>query len=534
MHEDSGRLAPTFEDAPVAMARLDPSGRFLDVNEKLAELLRSSREELLSRNLSEMSFVQNHAVMMELLKLFREGEVSNYVRKWRYQRKDGTSIWVKVHVKASRRPGETPSFVIVADDITHDVREENLAFVNDVVSALTSSLDYRVALKQFTRRCLPRLGDLCVVDVVQGEQIERVAGAHVNPEFEKGVDYFLSRYPLRTSKPHPSLDVIRTGKPKLYSQLPKDFVEKISYDAEYRNCLHSFGLKSGMVVPISCGQIVQGAITFYSTDSNRSFDEKDLELAQELAWRVGLALENAMLYTQAREEVSLRENLMSVVSHDLKNPLLSIRLNTQLIDRAAESTTDSVFLKGAANRIRQTSLQMERLIDDLLDVSRMESHGLAIEPMECELQPLIEEAVEVFRPIAQDKSIQLELDCPAQMSCACDPERIIQVLSNLLGNALKFSPAGKSVRLSVCKQNEEILISVSDEGPGIPADHLHRVFERYWQAPQVKRQGIGLGLHIAKGIVEAHQGRIWAENRGVGSLFQFTLPLGTVGGKIFA
>jgi signal transduction histidine kinase len=177
--------------------------------------------------------------------------------------------------------------------------------------------------------------------------------------------------------------------------------------------------------------------------------------------------------------------------------------------------------------VRRAAERMNRLIQDLLDVRRVDSGGMVVEPKSEHIDGLMAEALEMLRPLASAASLSLEYDAPSEVPCvAADSARLLQVLSNLIGNAIKFTPPGGRVWIEVEPSDDEVRIAVSDTGPGIPADQVPHIFGRFWQGRSSDRRGIGLGLAIAKGIVEAHGGRIWVESQvGEGSRFIFTLPI---------
>jgi two-component system, chemotaxis family, sensor kinase Cph1 len=221
-----------------------------------------------------------------------------------------------------------------------------------------------------------------------------------------------------------------------------------------------------------------------------------------------------------------KEQLLAVVSHDLKNPLHSLMLNVALIQRTFP--VESLHKSAGVLKVMERSLQrMNHLINDLLSVSKLESGTVGLELKEHPAVDLLRDAVQLLMPIAIEQSVKLEIEPNPPEGClvCCDRERLLQVLSNLVGNAVKFTGREGRVWLGVVPESREIHFSVSDTGPGIAREHLKFVFDRYWQARQTQRLGTGLGLSIAKGIVEAHGGRIWVESElGKGSIFQFTIP----------
>lgn len=226
-------------------------------------------------------------------------------------------------------------------------------------------------------------------------------------------------------------------------------------------------------------------------------------------------------------EVALRtrDEVLAVVSHDLRNPL-------SVIDMCAASLSDKLPPDDAAahslvRTIESSTAWMNRLIEDLLDVARVEAGRLALERYPHDLVRVISEATVMLEPLIAEKSLTLREELPDYLPRASvDSRRIVQVLENLVSNAVKHTAAGGEIRIHAEAANGEILVSVHDTGSGIPSENLPHLFDRFWQARGARRGGAGLGLAIAKGIVEAHGGRMWVESKlGSGSLFGFAIPL---------
>lgn len=224
----------------------------------------------------------------------------------------------------------------------------------------------------------------------------------------------------------------------------------------------------------------------------------------------------------AEKALSTRDELMGVVAHDLRNPLMSILMNAASIARAA----DSEKVKRLAGSIEKTTKRMGHLIGTMLDAATLEAGGLVVEPRPCEVDRLLSETQELFYSVARARGIVFDLRTQGDpLLVHADRERVMQVLSNLVGNAIKFTPPNGTVRVSAERRGKEVRFAVSDTGPGIGPEHRARIFERFWKFEAQGNKGTGLGLFIAKGIVEAHGGRIWVESElGKGSTFYFTLP----------
>jgi signal transduction histidine kinase len=291
-----------------------------------------------------------------------------------------------------------------------------------------------------------------------------------------------------------------------------------------------------MAVPVLAGGVVEGVLAALWRGPRRA-RAADEFLLSAMADQTAIALAHAVnyqrLYRSEREAremaesaVRSRDEFLAMVSHDLRNPLATISMSAELLlgqlGRALDPTT-----RVQAERIQRSVAQMLRLVDDLLDVAKMEAGTFSIEREPHDAVALAREVVDPFSLSARERSIELAFELPAApLTVACDRQRVLQVLSNLLGNAIKFTPKGGRVLLRVERRGEEAVFSVEDTGRGIPADQLPHVFERFWRADRDSQRSSGLGLFIAMSLVQAHSGRIWAESEvGVGSRFSFALAL---------
>jgi signal transduction histidine kinase/DNA-binding NarL/FixJ family response regulator len=264
------------------------------------------------------------------------------------------------------------------------------------------------------------------------------------------------------------------------------------------------------------------------------FDASDEAILLQLAQTASVALENARLYRAAQEATSAREDLLAIVSHDLRNPLNVVGMSASMLRSTLSGppTDASAGRITLVQRIERNVARMNRLIEDLLDASQLEAGKLSVHPQPLKASVLVSEAVEAVGPLAEYHAVRLGSGpVDANLVVRADRERILQVLSNLLGNAIKFAPRQTGeVTISVAGDGARAVFSVSDNGPGIPEGDRAHLFERYWKGPTSSREsaGLGLGLFIAQGIIDAHGGEIRAESRaggGPGTTFRFWLRL---------
>jgi signal transduction histidine kinase len=282
-----------------------------------------------------------------------------------------------------------------------------------------------------------------------------------------------------------------------------------------------------MGVPLVANERLLGALVFLSSESGRLYSPRDLEFAEQLGRDSSLALDNARLYRSARDAAHARDKVLGIVAHDLRSPLQAIVLTLKTLQRQAPrpgSVTDERNHK-ALERLSTSAQRMSRLIDDLLDVTRMEAGRLSIRASAQPPEPLLQEAVETAR--LQAPQLRLLLEPPGTLPpVLVDRDRLLQVFSNVLGNAVKFTPPGGEIRVGARREDEHVVFFVTDTGPGIAPEAQRRLFEPFWQAHQGDRRGAGLGLSIARGIVEAHGGRLHVESEpGRGSAFFFSVPI---------
>ena len=404
-------------------------------------------------------------------------------------------------------------------------KEEAQRFLARASILLDASLDPEVTLTQVARLAVPTLADYCLVDLVDERGGVRRAGtAHRDPDKE-GI-LLRNEYHAADADPerHPVVKVVRTGEPVLVREFTQTVFEAIADDAVHRKGLRELGLRSFIIVPLIARDKVLGAITLAAAESGRNYTPMDLLTAQDLARRAAVAIDNARMYQEVQQAVRAREDMLSFVSHDLRSPLGAITLAASIL--ADPSTATPSNQEWAVDVIGRAAEQMNAMVIDLLDISSIEAGRFSVAPSQQDVRALVRQVCDSLAPVAAKQKVRLQCEVAPEVSTAeLDVNQIVRVFANLVGNAIKFTPEDGQITIRVAETGSEVLVSVADTGKGIPPEQLPHVFDRFWQAKRGDRRGTGLGLAIAKGIVEAHGGRIWAESTpGTGSTFFFSVP----------
>jgi PAS domain S-box-containing protein len=401
---------------------------------------------------------------------------------------------------------------------------ERIAFLSDVSEAMSASLDYDEQLRTAARLLVPRSATFCLVDVAEDDgTIRRVEVIHAHPHAGAAAD-FLRGLSLARDRPYVTRRAMETGEPDLIASLTDEHLHAVTQNDRHFDALSALALKSMLCVPLAARGNTIGVIALGRDESLPAFSAADVTLCTEMARRAALAIDNARLFGRAQEAVRQRDRVLGVVSHDLRNPLSAIGMClVGLENPSPDEPAQRAELLGA---IRGSVDWANRLIADLLDVASIEAGKLSFEPRATDSLLLVARAAHMFEHAAGAKEVRLATVVPDDVPpVMADPNRILQTLSNLISNALKYTPSGRTITVSAMPAEAGVVFSVADEGPGIAQDDVPHLFDRFWRAPHGAGGGTGLGLAIAKGIVAAHGGRIWVEPQiGAGCTFNFTVP----------
>ncbi|HEX2779721.1 MAG TPA: ATP-binding protein, partial [Gemmatimonadaceae bacterium] len=525
LRESEARLRGIYNNAGVGITITTPRGDVIDCNRAYEELTGYRCHELASRGFASFMHADDVAEQERLLEELVAGTRDEFELEKRYIRPNGQVVWGRVTATVARDERGEPWFIVgIVENITARKRADDaLRLLAEAGAVLSSSLDYAQTLQRVARLAVPALGDAAIVDVVHADGTTESACAHADPSQALVLRAMRERYPARADGLRgPVAATMAKKRAEIIPFVTDELRASTASDAEHLAMLQQLDLRSALHVPLLQDDRAIGAITFASR--SHRYCEDDVPFAEELARRAVLALENARLYEAERQATRARDEVLAIVSHDLRNPLHTILLGA---GAASELLPDGLpAVRSSLEMVRRAAHRAERLIRDLLDITRIESGHLELDRAAVPVAELLAEAAESAAPRAREARITLGIDQQSDgQMVSVDRHRALQVLDNLLSNALKFTPAGGQVRIGARLIGGEETFWVADSGPGIPAEQQQFLFRRFWQSRRADRRGIGLGLTIAKGVVDAHGGRIWVESAaGKGTTFWFTLP----------
>ena len=412
-------------------------------------------------------------------------------------------------------------------DITEHRRvEEEQRFLAHASAFLSSSLDYETTLRALARLAVPTFGDYCAVDVLREDGTFTRVDLVCDDASRQEVAVALRKYPPKLSVEGPAVRAIKSGEVIVDNDTGPEKSARSAQNSEHRELLRQFGVRSFQMVPLRSRGRTLGLFTTGSF-SGRQYNEQDFALAQDVAARAGLALDNAMLYRTAQEADRLKEDFLATLSHELRTPLNALLGWMHILKMPS---ADEATRKRALESIERNARAQSVLIDDLLDVSRAMRGKLRVESTSVDLSAVILAAIDSIRPAVRARELDLNLSIGAiDDQVYGDPDRLQQVMWNLLSNAVKFTKPGGRIDVLVEQTSDAVTITVSDNGIGIDPAFLPHVFERFRQADSSTTRmqaGLGLGLAIVRSLVDLHGGTVAVHSEGLdkGATFVVTLP----------
>jgi signal transduction histidine kinase len=398
-------------------------------------------------------------------------------------------------------------------------------------AVLATSLDYEATLRNVARLVVPALADWCLVDLAEPDgTFRRMEVAHASPEDAALADEVrrFQLHPLDNPHPPPT-EALRKGEAVLHTEVTPERIRASAHSEEHARVMLATRPLTLMSVPLIARGRTLGVLTLFTSHSGRRYTPADLAFAKELAHRAALSMENARLYREAQDAVRLRDEFLSIASHELKTPLTPLSLKLQALARELTRRPGDVPRAQVESYVEVGTRQVKKLselIGDLLDVSRITAGRLTLVPEDMDLGGLVREVVARYEPQAARTGSTLQLECGAQgLTGRWDRLRLEQVVTNLVDNAVKYGE-GRPVAVKVEGTADGVRLTVRDEGIGIAPEALPRLFGRFERAVSERHYGgLGLGLYITRTLVESMGGQVRVESEpGQGSTFTVELP----------
>ncbi|MBR9991348.1 MAG: PAS domain S-box protein [Gemmatimonadetes bacterium] len=430
-----------------------------------------------------------------------------------------------------RKQAEANARGLIREQAARSVAEtaaRRFRFLADSSTVLSASLDFHTTLSELARLCVSEIAEWAVVYVIDDAGcVRRLDVAHRDAGKRELAEVLReSNVPL--VEPHPVLDVLRTRMPLLEREVNEERLQSLSENQEHVELIRALWMASFMVVPLTARDRSLGAIALIAANEDDAFDEDDLELAEDLALRAALAVDNARLYRAAQEINQTKSDLFAAISHDLRTPLNSIIGHADLLAMGIPETLGEGGLRHV-ERINKSALHLVHLIDDLLTLVRLEAGREELQLDDVSVGDVVSDVRAVVELLASERGLKFTTHVAApDLTLRTDPSRLRQVLLNLIGNAIKYTDDG-SIRLVVESDGDAVRLVVIDTGVGIASDDLEKMFEPFWQADTARRntdKGTGLGLSVVQRMIALLGGRIQVESKpGSGSTFTVTLPV---------
>ncbi len=400
---------------------------------------------------------------------------------------------------------------------------ERLAFLARVGPQLAESIGLTETFSAIAQVLVPAIADCCVIFLHEEGAFKRVLAIHPDDTQREILNGLPERLEL-ASLPATLRDAIQHGTPCI-NQISERTVGALAPNAEFQSVFKLLKPKSVLGVPLMMHNRILGVVLLAMVESERSFSESEFPFIRDIAHHGSLAVERAQLYKVAQDAVTARENILAIISHDLRSPLQAVNCSAQLIVENTSPENGSGRTHRLAQCIIRSAEHMTHLIRCLQDATMVQLGRLTVIPERVSLSKLVADFTAALQSPSGTPRFQLQFPTRS-VDLQCDPPRILQVFTNLIDNAIKFSAPESQIGINVIIKDEDVEFSISDSGAGIDAGDLPHIFERFRSNKTTTKQSTGLGLYISKGIIDAHGGKLRVQSeRGKGSTFCFTLPI---------
>jgi PAS domain S-box-containing protein len=526
--EARARLAAIVESSDDAIVSKTLEGIIRSWNLGAERIFGFTAAEAVGRHITLIIPPERHEEETGILARLRRGERIDHFETVRMA-KDGRRLHISLTVSPVRNDaGEIIGASKIARDITERKRtQEGAQFLLDASTALAAIVDYASTLNKVAHLAVPFFADWCAIDMVQDDgTLRRLAAVHTDPAKIALATELSRRYPPRPDFPHGALHVLRTGRPDMLADIPDTMVQVIAQDEAHLRALRELGLRSYLAVPLAAHGRIHGVIGFVMAESGRRYGSADLTLAEDLAHRAAVAIENSRLYAELRKADRRKDEFIALLAHELRNPLAPIRNGLQVMRLAGSDAQTTAQARAMMERQLD---HMVRLIDDLLDISRINQNKMELRRGRILLADVVASAVEAARPLIEAGRHQLTVQLPTEpVFLDADLTRLAQVFGNLLTNSAKYTEPGGHIWLSAEQTGREVMVAVRDTGIGIPTEALPRIFDMFAQVGRSMERsagGLGIGLALVKALVEMHGGTVHAASPGAGRGSTFTVRL---------
>jgi PAS domain S-box-containing protein len=526
--ETQARLAAIVESSEDAIVAKTLEGRILTWNAGAERLFGYAAHEAIGQMITILippERLDEERLIMERL---RRGEQVDHFETVRIS-KHGRFIDISLTISPIRdSSGRLTGASKIARDITaRKQAEKTTRFLADASAAFAELTDYESTLQKVATLAVPAFADWCAVDMVDVDgSVRRIVVIHSDPEKVRFIQELDRKYPASSADPGGVGRAIRTGVSDWTPVIPDEMLAGPARDEAYLRCIRKLALRSYICTPLKSRGRVLGVFTFVTAESGRTYSADDLRAADDLAHRAVIAIENASLLAALQDVDRRKDEFLAMLAHELRNPLAPIR-NAVQIFRAHGSLAPE--LKWATEVVARQAEQMTRLVDDLLDMSRITRGKIELRKEHVDLATLVDNAVEAGRPIIDSRGHELVVDLPSEpIHLNVDPVRISQVFSNLLNNAAKYMEGRGRITLSGRLEGDTVVVRVQDTGIGIPREMLPRIFDMFMQIDhslERSQGGLGIGLTLVQRLIEAHRGTVEAASDGTGQGSEFIVRL---------
>lgn len=527
LQRSEARFRDVIERNADALVVVDGAGTIRFANQMASRLFGKPREQLLG-SVFGFPVVTDETTEVDLLA--RGVPQVAEMRVVRSEWEGETAYIASLRDITERKRAEQDARRLIREQAARVAAEESahrMRFLLESSTVLSASLEYNATLSSLARLCVPRIADWAVVYGLNDDGHPcRLDIAH-HEDSKRLLARELKELPISPESAHPVLEVIKTRRSRIVANVGEAMLSEMTSSERELDLARSLGVSSFMLVPMVARDRALGAIGFVSSDPERHFSGVDLALAEDVAKRAALAVDNAMLYSEAQRANQTKSDFLAIVSHDLRTPLTAIIGYSDLLAMGVpEPISDGA--KERVQRIRTSAKHLLYLLNELLAFARLDSGRETAQPQELDARDVVRDVAQVIEPLTQERDLEFEVVLPeAPVTMTTDPDKLRQILLNLAGNAVKYTRTGK-VSVTMRQADGNVELEVNDTGDGIAKQHLDRIFEPFWQLDSTQRVrggGTGLGLSVVKRLTELLGGTVEVNSEpGKGSTFTVKLP----------